>query len=174
MAGYRATPMQFQFLAVSGRAAGDASIRDQPPVKSCASPGSPRNETHSYPLAFHLSVSLSISHSLGLSFNVSRFPLSQYRSSSSLLSYSLAYLAAVNRPPKFPGISVFRWTSAPPFAVSTVLMRQMRGIRGSWVSRPKELDASIQANLLSWLWLFAREDTRCDDGKDDQSRETPC
>lgn len=38
LAGYRATPMQFQFLAVSGRAVGDASIRDQPPVKSCASP----------------------------------------------------------------------------------------------------------------------------------------
>lgn len=28
--------MQFQFLAVSGRAAGDASIRNQPSVKSCA------------------------------------------------------------------------------------------------------------------------------------------
>lgn len=45
MASYRATPMQFQFLAVSGRAAGDASIRDQPPVKSRASPIH-RNETH--------------------------------------------------------------------------------------------------------------------------------
>jgi len=69
MAGYRATPMQFQFLAVSGRAAGDASIRDQPPVKSRASsppptlppplPACPLSATHPETkpgLAFSLSL----------------------------------------------------------------------------------------------------------------------
>ena len=94
MAGYRATPMQFQFLAVSGRAAGDASIRDQPPVKSCASPGSPRNETQSFPPLFS-----SIGHSVSLSPS-----LSIYLSIYLVLTRSLLY--RVPRSPASLGLDI--------------------------------------------------------------------
>jgi len=95
MVGYRATPMQFQFLAVSGRAAGDASIRDQPPVKSRASsppptlppplPACPLSAAHpetkpglafSLPPDTFIPLALSCAFSLSLS-RLSRSPLLQ-------------------------------------------------------------------------------------------------
>lgn len=123
MAGYRATPMQFQFLAVSGRAAGDASIRDQPPVKSRASPlDSPRNETRSLVLCLSLFLYPFLSRR--------RLPCSSLFST---LCLPLA-LVPVNRlqpparHPRFPSNieSPFALLLSPFAAVSTVLMRQMR------------------------------------------------
>lgn len=135
--------MQFQFLAVSGRAAGDASIRDQPPVKSRASPavplGSPRNETRS--LALSHSPSLILSFSLSPSLSCRRSPCPSLLPT---LCLSLA-LIPVNRLQP-PASRVSRRTSSPfrspplhfhpplSLAVSTVLMRQMRSHRATSVS----------------------------------------
>lgn len=97
--------MQFQFLAVSGRAAGDASIRDQPPVKSCASL---RLTPKRNPVVSSLSLSTRLSLSL--------CTLSPVSWSSSALFPPL-FPSAVNRSPNSPA-SLFsgehRLTPLPP------------------------------------------------------------
>lgn len=129
--------MQFQFLAVSGRAAGDASIRDQPPVKSRASPASPLAHPETKPgLPHSVSLSLSISHSLLLSPAVcpSLLPILVPSSRS-----DPRQPPPTSRRPRFPSnieplsLSFLSLTS-PSLAVSTVLMRQMRSPRATLVS----------------------------------------
>lgn len=127
MAGYRATPMQFQFLAVSGRAAGDASIRDQPPVKSCASL---RLTPKRNPVVSSLSLSIRLTLSPYIYLSLSLCSLSCILVLVCLIPSALPFCCQPI--PEFPGIPVFRWTSTnsplllpPPF---TVLMRQMRGV----------------------------------------------
>lgn len=128
--------MQFQFLAVSGRAAGDASIRDQPPVKSRASPASPWLTPKRNPVSRALSLSLSISHSLLLSPAVcpSLLPILVPSSRS-----DPRQPPPTSRRPRFPSnieplsLSFLSLTS-PSLAVSTVLMRQMRSPRATLVS----------------------------------------
>lgn len=128
MAGYRATPMQFQFLAVSGRAAGDASIRDQPPVKSRASPlDSPRNETRSLVLSASPSFSLSLSRH----FSLAAVCPASFLFPTLCLPLALIPVNRLQPParhPRFPSNieSPFALLLFPFAAVSTVLMRQMR------------------------------------------------
>lgn len=133
MAGYRATPMQFQFLAVSGRAAGDASIRDQPPVKSRASPASPLAHPETKP---GLPRSVSLSPSLILSFSLPPSVLLSFQS----WCLPLALIPVNHLQPLAVRVShrtssPFRSPSltSPSLAVSTVLMRQMRSPRATLV-----------------------------------------
>lgn len=57
--------------------------------------------------------------------------------------------------PRIPRHPCFPLNIDSPFAVPTVLMRQMRGIRGSTVSRPKELpQASVRANFTRYVRLL--------------------
>lgn len=132
--------MQFQFLAVSGRAAGDASIRDQPPVKSRASPASPLAHPETkpgLPRSVSLSLSLSISHSLLLSPAVCPSLLPTLVPSS---RSDPRQPPPTSRRPRFPSnieplsLSFLSLTSPPSLAVSTVLMRQMRSPRATLVS----------------------------------------
>lgn len=131
MAGYRATPMQFQFLAVSGRAAGDASIRDQPPVKSCASL---RLTPKRNPVVSSLSLSIRLTLSPYIYISLYLCALSSVSWSSSALFPPL-FPSAVNRSPNSPA-SLFsgehRLTPPSPLLLLpppfTVLMRQMRGV----------------------------------------------
>lgn len=111
MAGYRATPMQFQFLAVSGRAAGDASIRDQPPVKSCASL---RLTPKRNPVVSSLSLSIRLTLSPYIYLSLSLCSLSCILVLVCLIPSALPFCCQPI--PEFPGIPVFRWTStnSPP------------------------------------------------------------